>query len=82
MAVDYARDKIRVNAVIPGATNTPLIAELLADEETRRNLAAQAPLARLGQPEDVVGLAIFLASEEASFCTGGYYAVDGGLTAI
>jgi NAD(P)-dependent dehydrogenase (short-subunit alcohol dehydrogenase family) len=82
MAVDYARDKIRVNAVIPGATNTPLIAELLADEETRRNLAAQAPLARLGQPEDVVGLAIFLASDESSFCTGGYYAVDGGLTAI
>jgi NAD(P)-dependent dehydrogenase (short-subunit alcohol dehydrogenase family) len=82
MAADYGRDNIRVNAVIPGATNTPLIADLLADEQTRRDLAALSPLGRLGQPGDVVGLAIFLASDESSFCTGGYYAADGGLTAI
>jgi NAD(P)-dependent dehydrogenase (short-subunit alcohol dehydrogenase family) len=82
MAADYARDNIRVNAIIPGATDTPLIADLLADEQTRRELAARSPLGRLGQPEDVVGLAIFLASNESSFCTGGYYAADGGLTAI
>ncbi len=82
MAADYARDNIRVNAVVPGATETPLIAELLADEQTRQDLAALMPLGRLGQPEDVVGLAIFLASDESHFCTGGIFTVDGGLTAV
>jgi NAD(P)-dependent dehydrogenase (short-subunit alcohol dehydrogenase family) len=81
MAVDYARDNIRVNAIVPGATETPLIQELLADEKTRRELAALSPMGRLGRPEDVVGLAIFLASDEAPFCTGGLYMADGGLTA-
>jgi NAD(P)-dependent dehydrogenase (short-subunit alcohol dehydrogenase family) len=82
MAADYARDKIRVNAVVPGATETPLIKVLLEDEQTRQQLATQSPLGRLGQPEDVVGLAIFLASDESAFCTGGSYMVDGGLTAV
>jgi NAD(P)-dependent dehydrogenase (short-subunit alcohol dehydrogenase family) len=39
------------------------------------------PIGRLGQPEDVVGLAVFLASDEAQFCVGGFYMVDGGMTA-
>jgi NAD(P)-dependent dehydrogenase (short-subunit alcohol dehydrogenase family) len=82
MAVDYARDGIRVNAVVPGATETPLIQELLADAKTRQELSALSPIGRLGRPEDVVGLAIFLASDEAAFCTGGIYMADGGLTAI
>jgi NAD(P)-dependent dehydrogenase (short-subunit alcohol dehydrogenase family) len=82
MAVDYARDGIRVNAIVPGATETPLIAELLANEHTRQALAAMSPIGRLGRPEDVVGLAIFLASDESGFCTGGIYMADGGLTAI
>jgi NAD(P)-dependent dehydrogenase (short-subunit alcohol dehydrogenase family) len=81
MAVDYARDNIRVNAIVPGATETPLIRELLADEKTREELAALSPMGRLGRSEDVVGLAIFLASDEAGFCTGGLYMADGGLTA-
>ncbi|MEZ4863039.1 MAG: SDR family oxidoreductase [Caldilineaceae bacterium] len=82
MAVDYARDKIRVNAVVPGATETPLTKDLFADEATRNSLIAATPLGRLGQPEDVVGLALFLASDESAYCTGGFYMVDGGLTAI
>ena len=82
MAADYARDNIRVNAIVPGAMETPLIAELLTDQQTRQNLAALMPLGRLGQPEDVVGLALFLASDESRFCTGGIYMVDGGLTAV
>jgi NAD(P)-dependent dehydrogenase (short-subunit alcohol dehydrogenase family) len=82
MAVDYARDQIRVNAIIPGATETPLIEELLEREGERQKLAALMPLGRMAKPEDVVGLAIFLASDESQFCTGGFYAVDGGLTAI
>jgi len=82
MAADYARDGIRVNAVVPGATETPLTKELFADQATREGLVNSTPLGRLGQPEDVVGLAVFLASDESAYCTGGFYMVDGGLTAI
>ena len=82
MAADYARDKIRVNAVVPGATETPLTKEIFADDATREGLIKSTPLGRLGQPEDVVGLAIFLAADESAYCTGGTYMVDGGLTAI
>lgn len=82
MAADYARDKIRVNAVVPGATETPLTKEIFADDATREGLIKSTPLGRLGQPEDVVGLAVFLASDESAYCTGGTYMVDGGLTAI
>ena len=82
MAVDYARDKIRVNALVPGATETPLTKDLFADQVTRQGLIDATPLGRLGQAEDVVGLAIFLAADESAYCTGGTYMVDGGLTAI
>jgi len=82
MAADYARDKIRVNALIPGATETPLTKELFADDATRNSLIAATPLGRLGQAEDVVGLAVFLASDESAYCTGGFFPVDGGLTAV
>jgi NAD(P)-dependent dehydrogenase (short-subunit alcohol dehydrogenase family) len=82
MAADYGRDNIRVNAIVPGATETPLIASLLADPQTRADLEQLSPLGRLGTPTDVAALAVFLASDEARFCTGGYYMVDGGSTAM
>ena len=81
MAIDYARDNIRVNAIVPGVTATPLIDELLADEQTYKDLLAVTPMGRLGTAEDVVGLAVFLASDGSRFCTGGIYMADGGLTA-
>jgi NAD(P)-dependent dehydrogenase (short-subunit alcohol dehydrogenase family) len=81
MAVDYARDKIRVNALVPGTTLTPLTEEVLADPDFLANREELMPIGRLGQPEDVVGLAVFLASDEAQFCVGGFYMVDGGMTA-
>jgi NAD(P)-dependent dehydrogenase (short-subunit alcohol dehydrogenase family) len=81
MAIDYAPFNIRVNAIVPGATETPLIAELLTDEQTRANLIAMTPLGRLGTPQDMTGLAVFLASDDSAFCTGGIYMADGGLTA-
>lgn len=82
MAADYARDQIRVNALVPGPMETPLTAELFADQQTRQRLINATPLGRLGQAEDVVGLAIFLAADESRYCTGGYYMVDGGQMAI
>lgn len=81
MAIDYARDNIRVNALVPGTTVTPLTEEVLSDPDFRANREELMPIGRLGEPEDVVGLAVFLASEEARFCVGGFYMVDGGMTA-
>jgi len=81
MAVDYARDKIRVNALVPGTTLTPLTEEVLGDPDFLANREELMPIGRLGRPEDVAGLAVFLASDEAQFCVGGFYMVDGGMTA-
>jgi 3-oxoacyl-[acyl-carrier protein] reductase len=82
MAADYARDGIRVNAIVPGFMDTPMNASVLATAEMRSTAAAGVPMGRLGRPEDVAGLAVFLASDESAFCTGGFYAADGGLMAV
>lgn len=82
MATDYARDGIRVNAIVPGFMDTPMNATVLATPEMRATAAASVPMGRLGQPEDVAGLAVFLASDDSAFCTGGFYAADGGLMAV
>jgi NAD(P)-dependent dehydrogenase (short-subunit alcohol dehydrogenase family) len=82
MAVDYGRDQIRVNALVPGTTETPLIEGVLQQPGRRERLAAAIPLGRIGASEDVVGLAIFLAADESRFCTGGIFMVDGGMSAI
>jgi NAD(P)-dependent dehydrogenase (short-subunit alcohol dehydrogenase family) len=81
MAVDYARDNIRVNALVPGTTLTPLTEAVLGEAAFRADREELMPIGRLGQPEDVVGLAIFLASDEAQFCIGGIFMADGGMTA-
>ena len=79
MAASYAADKIRVNAIVPGTMDTQMNA---GDETLHRQLCADIPLGRLGTGEDLAGLAIFLASDESSYCTGSFYTCDGGLTAI
>lgn len=81
MAIDYARDNIRVNALVPGTVVTPLTETVLGDPAFRANREELMPIGRLGKPEDVVGMAVFLASDEASFCVGGFYMVDGGMMA-
>jgi NAD(P)-dependent dehydrogenase (short-subunit alcohol dehydrogenase family) len=82
MASDYASDNIRVNAIVPGTIDTPMNAPELANEESRQRFIARALAGRLGTPEDICGLAVFLASDESAYCFGGVYMVDGGLTAI
>jgi NAD(P)-dependent dehydrogenase (short-subunit alcohol dehydrogenase family) len=82
MAADYARDHIRVNAIVPGTMDTPMCATELADSATRQKLIDMAPLGRLGVGADIGGIAVFLASDDSSYCTGGFYMVDGGLTAV
>jgi NAD(P)-dependent dehydrogenase (short-subunit alcohol dehydrogenase family) len=82
MAAGYARKQIRVNTIIPGTMCTPMNGVLLSDETRREEYREAVPLGRLGQAEDVEGLAVFLASDESSYCTGGIFMCDGGLTAV
>jgi NAD(P)-dependent dehydrogenase (short-subunit alcohol dehydrogenase family) len=82
MAADYAPDNIRVNAIVPGTIDTPMNAIELSDPKLRQHFAEIAPARRLGTPEDLAGIAVFLASEDSSYCIGGIFTVDGGLTAV
>ncbi len=82
MAAGYARDGIRVNAIIPGTMDTPMNNQLLLDAIKREEFRDAVPMGRLGVPADVEGIAVFLASEESAYCTGGMYTCDGGLTAV
>lgn len=78
VAADYAAQGIRVNSVVPGFTITPLVDFAMEDEEVRDGLISRIPLGRAGTPEDVAGMMVYLASDEASFTTGSTYFIDGG----
>src|SRR5690625_1026145 len=79
LALEYASDNIRVNAVSPGYINTPLV-QALADDQKAEFIARQ-PLGRLGNPREVAQAVLFLASDEARFITGTNLFVDGGYSA-
>lgn len=82
MAADYAADNIRVNAVVPGFTDTPMVGHFISDGIERERIVKTIPLGRPGTADEVASMMCFLASEEASYATGGYFVVDGGMTAI
>jgi NAD(P)-dependent dehydrogenase (short-subunit alcohol dehydrogenase family) len=83
MALDFAADGIRVNAVCPGAIRTGMMEAFLRNdpnpEETVKKIGESIPLSRVGQPEDVAKAVYFLASADASYITGATLVVDGGL---
>ena len=78
LAVAWAQDGIRVNAVAPGWIRTPMTQGLLADTNRSASILARTPMGRWGEPEDVAGPVIFLCSKAAAFVTGVVLPVDGG----
>jgi glucose 1-dehydrogenase len=80
LSVELGSFGITINSIAPGAIETPINTKLLNDPQKLSALLTQIPLARLGKPHDVSGLATFLASSDADYVTGATYFVDGGLT--
>ncbi len=81
MAQDWGADNIRVNAICPGLIKTKFSEALWSDEKILNRFIKQIPLGRAGTTDDVAGLAVFLASDAAAYCSGGIYRVDGGYAA-
>lgn len=82
MAIDLAGKKIRVNCVLPGTTDTPMVRTGSATEEMLEENAKQFPLKRFAQPEEIANAIIFLLSDASSFITGTEFVVDGGYSII
>jgi len=80
-AIEYGRDRIRVNCICPGGVITPLVyrGQPGGEEAARKNMAKQQPIPRAGQPEDIAAMALFLASDESEWVTGTAMVVDGGM---
>lgn len=85
MAIDHAHEKIRVNCICPTIVETELgmqsISKLPDPEAERRRRSAEIPLGRMGKPEDVAQVAVYLASDESEWVTGAAFPIDGGFTA-
>jgi len=81
IAVEFARQNIRANALCPGPVDTPLLAPLLADPAARQRRLVHIPPGRLAQASEIARAALFLASDESSYINGATFVVDGGITA-
>jgi NAD(P)-dependent dehydrogenase (short-subunit alcohol dehydrogenase family) len=85
IAVDYVKRGIRCNCICPARVQTPFVEGYLRqhypgrEDETRRELGAYQPIGRMGRPEEVAALALYLCSDEAAFVTGQAYPIDGGV---
>ncbi len=79
-ALEFAPKGVRVNAICPGTVDTPSLRARAGGEEGLKAFAARQPIGRLGRPEEIAALAVYLASEEGAFATGGVFVVDGGMS--
>ena len=81
VAIQYAKEGIRVNSVHPGSVKTPMIESRLAEPERYEQSLSRIPLGRIGSPEDVAYAVLYMASDESSYVTGTQLVIDGGLLA-
>jgi len=85
MALDHARDGVRINCICPGRVETPFVAARLAEypdpEKARREMSATQAVGRMGRPEEIAAAALYLASDESAFVTGSEFIIDGGFSA-
>ena len=81
LAVVHARENIRVNALCPGPLRTELLMKFLDTEAKRQRRLVHIPMGRFGEAAEMANAALFLASDESSYMTGGNLLVDGGITA-
>ena len=86
MAIDHGQENIRVNAICPSFVETDLTAKVVSQAPDPKSVRAERiavhPIGRLGQPDDIAGLAVYLASDESSWVTGSVFPVDGGYLAV
>lgn len=82
VAAAYADRGIRVNTVQPAYTETPLVAAISEDPQSRAAIIGRIPIGRAGTPDDVAGIMVYLASDDSSFATGAIFQVDGGMTSL
>ena len=82
LAAEWAKHGIRVNAIAPALIMTDMTREFLSKPEVYSKMTAEIPMRRLGEPHELVGPAVLLASDESSFMTGQIVYVDGGLSAV
>ncbi|GAA1841639.1 SDR family NAD(P)-dependent oxidoreductase [Microlunatus capsulatus] len=82
VAKAYAGRGIRVNTVVPGYTETPLVSAISGDPQDRAAIVSRIPLGRPGTPADVEGIMVYLASDESAYATGAIFRVDGGMTTL
>ena len=84
VAADYVRRGVRCNAIAPGTVESPSLDERIAafddPEAARREFIARQPMGRLGRPEEIAAIAVYLASDESAYTTGQVFIVDGGIT--
>jgi NAD(P)-dependent dehydrogenase (short-subunit alcohol dehydrogenase family) len=80
MAKEWGKDNIRVNVICPGLIQTKFSQALWQNEHILKSFLRATPLGRMGQPDEIGALALFLASDLSSYCTGGVFMADGGLT--
>ena len=81
MAQDWGADNIRSNAICPGLIKTKFSEALWNDESSFDRFVNRIPLGRIGEPGDIMGLAVYLSSSASAYCSGGVYMVDGGYAA-
>jgi 2-keto-3-deoxy-L-fuconate dehydrogenase len=84
LAVDFIKQGVRVNAICPGTVESPSLQQRIAAlgdvEKARRDFIARQPIGRIGKPEEVASLAVYLASDESAYTTGAIHIIDGGWT--